>query len=160
MIDKTTQKYIKIKADEFVTQCPWFSLRKASRVATQLSNTFLQDSGLLITQLCVLVVIARLEDATYKQLAEDLVMDPTTLSRNLKPLERQGLIGIRTGEEDARTKLVSLTEEGETVLARALPLWESAKAEITAIFGSENVVSLLQMVATLSEIAPENPEFS
>ena len=154
MPDKVTREYIKAKTEEFVNECPWFSLRKASRIATQVANDFIQDSGLLITQLCVLVVIARAESATYKQLASDLTMDPTTLSRNLKPLQRSGLIEIKTGEEDARTKLVSLTREGETILAKTLPLWENAKAEITQVFGAGNVALLLDMVSILHEIEP------
>lgn len=149
MSDQKRQQYIKAKSEEFVAECPWFSLRKASRVATTVANNFLQESGLLVTQLCVLVIIARRESATYKELADDLVMDPTTLSRNLKPLERSGFIAIKPGEEDARTKLASLTDAGEETLATALPLWEQAKNEITATFGKERVGVVLEMVATL-----------
>jgi len=156
MINEQTKRYIKDKSNEFVVECPWFSLRKASRVATQLSNDILQSSGLRITQLGILAVIAVTETAQITHLADELVMDQTTLSRNLKPLERDGLITIATDETDRRVRIVSLTEVGEMTLAEALPLWEQAKAKIDALFGKEQVNTLLAMVAALSDLSGDD----
>ena len=139
----------------FVAECPWFSLRKASRVATQLSNDLLQSSGLRITQLAVLVMIAVLDEPQVTELASELVMDHSTLSRNLKPLERQGLIQTSPGE-DRRTRVVALTQKGEEALAQALPLWEKAKTALGQLFGEQRIEVLLGMVSVLSEISPED----
>lgn len=61
-------------------------------------------------------------------------MDRTTLTRNLKPLERQGLIEIKPGQ-DQRTRVVALTAEGCEALAKAIPLWEQAQARIVEGLG-------------------------
>lgn len=155
MIDDATRQYIQAKSAQFIAECPWFSLRKASRVATQLSNDLLQSSGLRITQLAVLVMVAVSDLPQVTELAEELVMDQTTLSRNLKPLERQGLIEISPGE-DRRTRVVSLTPEGEKALAQALPLWEKAKAKLGKLFGEQRVEVLLGMVAALADISADD----
>ena len=155
MVDEVTRQYIHEKSVQFIAECPWFSLRKASRVATQLSNDILQSSGLRITQLAVLVMVEVMELPQVTELASELVMDHSTLSRNLKPLERQGLIETSAGE-DRRTRVVSLTTKGEETLAQALPLWEKAKVALGNIFGEQRVAVLLGMVAALSEISPDD----
>jgi DNA-binding MarR family transcriptional regulator len=153
MVDNRTREYIQLKSSEFMTQCPWFGLRKASRVATQLSNSKLHSSGIRITQLCVLVAIAQGQPILTTELAAALVMDHTTLSHSLKPLKRDGLIEVNKGKEDKRTREISLTPAGEELLAEALPLWEEAKAAIDELFGMEQVNMLLEMVETLSEFS-------
>ena len=155
MVDDTTRQYIQAKSAQFIAECPWFSLRKASRVATQLSNDLLQSSGLRITQLAVLVMVAVSDQPQVTDLAEELVMDQTTLSRNLKPLARQGFIDMAPGE-DRRTRVVTLTPKGEEALAEALPLWEIAKDKLGNLFGVERVEVLLGMVAALSDISAED----
>ena len=155
MVDDSTRQYIQAKSAQFVAECPWFSLRKASRVATQLSNDLLQSSGLRITQLAVLVMVAVLESPQVTELASELVMDHSTLSRNLKPLERQGLIETSPGK-DRRTRVVLLTQKGEETLAQALPLWEKAKVALGKLFGEEHVAVVLGMVDALSSISPDD----
>ncbi|HEY9847811.1 MAG TPA: MarR family transcriptional regulator, partial [Candidatus Caenarcaniphilales bacterium] len=88
--------------------CACFNLRKASRAVTQLYDKVLQPSGLLATQFTLLSAIALTGSVTITRLAQELVMDRTTLARNLKPLERQGLIQIKPGQ-DQRTRIVTLT---------------------------------------------------
>src|SRR6266851_4401207 len=63
-----------------------------------------------------------------------LVLDSTTLARNLKPLEQQGLVRIEPGE-DRRVRLIRLTEPGYTLLQQALPSWEKAQAEMMTRLG-------------------------
>lgn len=152
MIDQETKRYVQEKSAEFVAECPWFSLRKANRVITQLSNDLLQASGLRITQLAVLVTITVSVAPKVTALAEELAMDQSTLSRNLKPLERDGLIMIIPGT-DRRTRVVTLTPLGELRLSQALPLWEQAKAAISELFGEREVGILLGMVSALSDLS-------
>ncbi len=92
-------------------------------------------------------------EAPVTQLAEELVMDRTTLARNLKPLESQGLLTIEAGT-DRRRHLVRLTERGRQALARALPSWEQAQHQVVTRLGHEQWHALrasLQATMTLAQ---------
>jgi DNA-binding MarR family transcriptional regulator len=72
--------------------------------------------------------------STISRLADQMLLDRTTLNRNLKPLEREGL--IRSGHgKDLRTRTLDLTPEGVDLLQRALPLWLEAQSAIIDIMG-------------------------
>jgi DNA-binding MarR family transcriptional regulator len=107
--------------------CACFAIRKAARVATQLYDEVLQSSGLRVTQLTLLVAINLADSVSITALGEKLLMDRTTMTRNLKPLQRQGLIAIGRGK-DRRFRVVSLTARGHEALGNALPLWRKAQA--------------------------------
>ena len=77
---------------EIEESCACLNVRKAARAITQLFDEVLQPTGLRSTQFPLLVTVALLGEAPVTQLAEELVMDRTTLARNLKPLESQGLL--------------------------------------------------------------------
>ena len=94
----------------------------------------MQTSGLLATQFLLLGAIAAHSPIAVTPLAEELVMDPTTLARNLKPLERDGLVEISKGA-DRRTRMLSITAQGKDALIRALPLWEEAQAWVIGQLG-------------------------
>jgi len=91
-----------------VALCTNANLRKTSRAITQLYDEFLRPSGLLGTQFRLLGAVAANSSIALTPLAEALALDPTTLARNLKPLERDGLVEISIGE-DRRTRLVTIT---------------------------------------------------
>lgn len=134
--------------------CTCFNLRKASRVVTQLFDRQLEPSGLLVTQFTILVAIAILGSGTINELAQGLAMDRTTLTRNLKPLEREGFIQIESGQ-DQRTRVVSLTQVGQASLAKALPLWEQAQACIVEKLGQERWSSLILHLQTTTALASQ-----
>ena len=121
---------------EIEESCACLNVRKAARAITQLFDEVLQPTGLRSTQFPLLVVVALLGEAPVTQLAEELVMDRTTLARNLKPLESQGLLTIEAGT-DRRRHLVRLTEHGRQALARALPYWEQAQHQVVTRLGHE-----------------------
>ena len=77
--------------------CACFNLRKAMRTVTHLYDEALKPAGLRATQFTVLASTRNLGPVSVNQLAEKMVMDRTTLTRNLKPLERDGLIAVRQG---------------------------------------------------------------
>jgi DNA-binding MarR family transcriptional regulator len=124
------------------TTCTCFHLRKASRVVTQIFDEVLQPSGVLVNQLTMLIAISLAGSISITRLAQELVMDRTTLTRNLKPLLRQGLIEVKPGE-DQRRRVVSLTETGEVALVKALPLWEVAQTRVIEQLGSDKWSLLL-----------------
>ena len=135
---------------EIEESCACLNVRKAARAITQLFDEVLQPTGLRSTQFPLLVVVARLREAPVTQLAEELVMDRTTLARNLKPLESQGLLTIEAGT-DRRRHLVRLTERGHQALARALPYWEQAQHQVVTRLGQKQWHTLLaELKATMT----------
>jgi DNA-binding MarR family transcriptional regulator len=126
--------------------CTCFSLRKAARVVTQLFDEMMAPSGLLVTQFTILGVVAAIKESTMNQLAQYLVMDRTTLTRNLKPLEREGLIQINPGL-DKRTRLISLTQKGVRSLENAIPFWEQAQASVVSQLGQEYWETLMSQLS-------------
>lgn len=111
-----------------------FNLRKATRVVTQLFDDKLCPSGVRATQFSILWVIGGAQSAPINDLARKLVMDRTTLTHNLKPLEQQGLIESKPGE-DRRTRYVALTAQGRNTLEQVLPLWQETQAEVVEQLG-------------------------
>ena len=77
------------------------------------------------------------------RLARSLGLDRTTLTRNLKPLEREGLVASSPGK-DQRVRLLRLTEAGQRTLQRAYPLWEEAQAKVVKALGQRRWMTLLE----------------
>ena len=86
------------------------------------------------------------------RLAEHLALDRTTLTRNLKVLEQQGL--IRTGPgEDRRERVVSLTADGEAAIERATPVWREAQERLAAQFGEARWRNMIEDMNDLGAVA-------
>ena len=115
-------------------ECCCFNLRKVTRAVTQYYDTVLAPTGLRSTQFNLLVAISMSDGITLGQLATSIVMDRTTLSRNLRPLERQGLISIARGD-DRRERVIRLTQAGRAMIDEILPLWEGAQSKIVREIG-------------------------
>ena len=122
--------------------CACFNLRKATRVVTQLYDEALKAAGVRSTQFTVLAATRALGPISVNKLAEWIVMDRTTLTRNLKPLERDGLIAVQPGD-DLRVREVTLTAKGRKTLERAYPLWESVQARLREQLGDARVDQML-----------------
>src|SRR6266851_8021847 len=84
--------------------CNCFAVRSAARHVTQLYDQLLAPAGLRVTQFSILAKLKRLGPLTINALADEMVMDRTTLGRNVLPLQREGLIAIRRGLTDRRSK--------------------------------------------------------
>jgi|SRR5918999_1745585 DNA-binding MarR family transcriptional regulator len=134
--------------------CPLRHLRMATRVATQLYDEVLKPTGLRSTQVSVLVAATLLEPVTITRLAEVLVMDRTTLTRNLKPLEREGLVRVAPGD-DQRTREVTLTSRGKEMVAKAVPQWEEAQARVVGELGEKWRHDLLENLSALVSLSRE-----
>ena len=131
--------------------CPAFNIRAASRVITQLFDEILKPTGLQITQFAVLVGVVSLDSPSINQLAKGLVMDRTTLTRNLKPLEKDGLIKITSGD-DKRTHFVKITPKGKSAMEKTLPYWEKARTVVSEEFGQKHLDGLLKDLANVRQI--------
>ena len=84
------------------------------------------------------------------QVAALLAMDRTTLTANLKPLERRGLVSVVVDEVDRRSRRLRLSSAGRTALAKAMPLWEEAQAETGRLLGAADPAMLRADLIALS----------
>jgi DNA-binding MarR family transcriptional regulator len=131
-----------------VRRCVCANIRRTDRAITQFYEAILAPSGLHMTQFTLLATIAEAAPIPLTRLADLLVMDRTTLTRNLGPLTREGRVSIEMGE-DRRTRLVTLTEAGEQVLAQALPLWRQAQTHMQQALGQSRLERLLNELSTV-----------
>lgn len=136
---------------DYASACACFNLRKAARAMTNLYDEYLRPVGLSITQLTLLMVLEQAKEISISRLAELIMMDRTTLTRDLKPLERRGLIQISEGE-DRRQRLISLTSEGHHLLEKAIPQWKLAQTRFLERFGVEQFESFLGQLMSISNI--------
>ena len=120
---------------EILRSCACFNLRKASRSVTQFYDEMLQPTGLRSTQVVVLTAITTNDDLSLTRLARELVMSPSTLSRNLAPLKRQGLVEAK--QPGTRGITLRLTKKGERLLQKAVPYWEAAQDRFVEIVGEQ-----------------------
>jgi DNA-binding MarR family transcriptional regulator len=133
--------------------CVCFNIRKSARAITQLYEEALRPTGLRATQFTLLVATRVMGAVTISDLAKALVMDRTTLTRNLKPLEQQGLIRILSGKVDRREREVTLTTSGQETLDVALPLWKTIQNHVTQELGQGRVTRLLNDLAATVKVA-------
>ena len=103
-------------------ECNCLALRQAARHVTQFYDQYLASTGLRTTQFSILAKLQGLGPMTINALARELVMDRTTLGRTMLPLERDGLIAIRGGSVDRRSKELAVTKAGAERLRRAADL--------------------------------------
>lgn len=125
-----------------VRQCVCAALRRADRIITQLYDAILAPSGLHITQFTLLATLAEASPISINRLATLMGMDRTTLTRDLGVVSKQGWVRIEVGE-DHRRRVVTLTEEGQRVLAQARPLWQQAQRLLLDRLGPQHVEALL-----------------
>lgn len=123
--------------------CTCGKLREAARAVTLLYDNAFKSSGLLSTQLGVLHTIYNSASITISELAGELGMDRTTLTRNLSVLERDGLINMSSGK-DHRTKIVTITSKGRTSIAKAIPLWNEVQRKVKQQMGENSWRELMQ----------------
>lgn len=130
---------------DVLQRCGSFNLRKASRTVTQFYDDILQPTGLRSTQIVVLVILAAERELSLARLARELVMSPSTLSRNIHPLERDGLVEVYSPGK--RGKSVRLTPRGKKALLNAVPYWQKAQEKFTELVGIEVWEELAERLA-------------
>ena len=117
--------------------CNCFAVRSAARHVSQFYDQFLAPVGLHVTQFSILAMLKRLGPTTINALAKAMVMDRTTLGRNVLPLERDGLIRIEASAADRRAKELHLTKAGEKRLQSGREAWTQAQARFDTRFGAK-----------------------
>ncbi len=140
---------------EAATACACNNFRKASRAVTQLFDQTLEPSGLRSTQLVILLEIAVAGTSTVPQLARRLVMDRSTLQRNLQPLVRRGLMKMDSNE-GRRSRGLTLTPRGRTAIRHAVPLWNRAQSGFVRQIGQKRWRSLRENLSAAVTAAKGN----
>ena len=137
--------------------CNCFVVRSAARHVTQLYDQFLAPVGLHVTQFSILAKLKRLGPTTINALAKEMVMDRTTLGRNVLPLERDGLIKIEASATDGRAKELHLTKAGEKRLLAVREAWTQAQARFDDRFGAKRAADFRAMLRAVvaSDFATE-----
>ena len=134
------------KADE----CTCLAVRQAARHITQFYDQHLASACLRTTQFSILAKLKRRGPMTINALADELVMDRTTLGRNILPLEREGLLAVAPGREDRRSKELSVTPAGIERLKVASKGWSEAQAQFASAFGPARTQGLRTLLFDVS----------
>ncbi|AIS11770.1 MarR family transcriptional regulator [Pseudomonas chlororaphis subsp. aurantiaca] len=129
--------------------CLCTNLRRAARGVSRFYDGALDGFGINVAQYSLLSNLQRLDQPSISSLAEAMGLDRSTLGRNLRVLEGEGLVRLSEGE-DQRNRIVQLTEEGQQRLLAALPAWEAAQQRLIDRLGAEKRETLL---ALLNELA-------
>jgi DNA-binding MarR family transcriptional regulator len=127
---RQSRKTLRSDARALVEGCAGWNSRLAARRITQFLDRQMAASGLGMAQLGLMAQIAVIADDTLGALAQRAGLDQSTLSRNLRRLEAEGLIEIAIVEGDLRRRTVWLTESGARRLEAAIPAWRAAHAAL------------------------------
>lgn len=125
--------------------CTFLRLRKLTRRITQRYDRHLQPSGLRITQFSLLATLAGADGLSISDLAAQLAMDRTTLTRNLQPLVAAGHVELGNGK-NARTRSVHLTPAGREIFTATLPRWREAQKEMRELLGNDALQGLHEIL--------------
>jgi DNA-binding MarR family transcriptional regulator len=140
--------------------CNAGALRRAARRVTHFYDTELAAVGLNLCQYGLLSAINSRGAAlpSVQELADEVVLDRSTLGQNLRPLERDGLIYLLTDPKDQRARLIALTKLGIAKFNQAHKHWKVAQERFEAVFGQEEAAqlrSVLSSIAYNSELAKQ-----
>ena len=133
------------------THCLCTKLRRAARSVTRVYDDALHELGLNVAQYSLLSHLQRLEEPSISMLAEAMGLDRSTLGRNLKVLEGDGLVQLGEGS-DLRARQVKLTAEGLARYQRGATAWQHAQAQLALRLGAEKREALWLLLDDLETI--------
>src|SRR5215831_15976790 len=149
-MDTHSNDQVRERLAQIGASCVCNNLRRTARAVTNYYDGLLGPlSGLRVSQVSVLVTLYLAGPQTINELAEKLALDRTTLGRNLKPIAQQGFLTVAAGS-DQRTRIVTLTEQGEAMLLRILPKWEEAQAHMVVGMQQEQISAFLGQLASVA----------
>lgn len=118
--------------------CLCLHLQRAARAVARRFDAALRPLGLTSGQFSLLMSLNRPEAASIGNVSTLLAMDRTTLTANLKPLERRGLVTVTVDHADKRTRRLVLTSAGRDLLSAAVPVWRRTHAEIDGLLAGSS----------------------
>lgn len=144
-------------APDILAPCACFRARSMARAITGLYDETLDDSGLRASQLAILAGIRTHGSVSMQTLAAELGVDPSTMTRTLVPMEREGFVASEPGE-DRRVRELVLTAKGHRKLAEAGKLWSKAQKTLREKIGAERFERLLEdMAVVLTVLRDQEP---
>jgi len=111
------------------------ALRRAARRVSEMYDDALCATGLRATQFAILATLVASDGMSVNELADQLDLDRTTAGKNLRPLERDGLVAVTVSAKDRRSRVVALTPSGRKRVGEAFPLWAEAQQRFEAANG-------------------------
>lgn len=141
---------------ELLARCACFDLRKATRAVSRLYDDCLRPLGLNITQYSLLRVIESEPQISVSALGRCMVMDRTSVTRALAPLERDRLIRSRVGS-DKRKRIVSLTNKGTKLIADAKPRWRQAQKTFLDLIGDQRWTVMRDLLRDTTRVIRLSP---
>lgn len=133
-----------------VNHCVGLALRQATRRVTRLFDHHMAPTGLRVTQFSILSRLGAAGASAMNDLAAAMVMDRTTLTRSIGPLERDGLIAISVDPQDRRGRLVAITPAGRAKLDEAIAAWGRAQTAFEQAYGLDETIALHRMLRRVS----------
>jgi DNA-binding MarR family transcriptional regulator len=112
--------------------CLCLNLQRAARAAARRFDEAFRPLGLTSGQFSLMMSLNRPQPPTLGQVAQTLAMDRTTVTANVKPLQRRGLLLVAVDEGDRRGRRLVLTPGGRALLARAVPVWAATQRALEA----------------------------
>ncbi|PID03116.1 MarR family transcriptional regulator [Sporosarcina sp. P2] len=143
------------QANYIIDVCASANLRTVSGSLTQLYNHLLKPTGLKITQYYMLGNIYTSPDISISKLGEMMLLDQTTVTRNLNILNDSGYVQIKRAKQDSRTKVVTITELGYDKLNEATPIWAQVQEQIEGSIGKAEYMDLLKKLKALQKAIDE-----
>ncbi len=125
--------------------CNCFALRRATRAVSREYDRWLRPLKLSNTQFSMLFVAKTGLAASITEMADILGMERTSLTRNLRPLQKRGLLTV-SAEGPRRVRSITLTAAGEDMIESALPLWRRAQSEVAQRMGAANASQMRELV--------------
>ena len=118
--------------------CVCNNLHQTTRAVSRIYAEEMRPTGIKRSQFSILAYLQILGVIQLTELADLMIMDRTTLSRNLKPLEKKGLVFINKSPNDARARQLSLSKEGKAKFRESMKYWTRAQKKVLKMFGKKN----------------------
>jgi DNA-binding MarR family transcriptional regulator len=131
-------------------RCLCLHLQRAARAVARRFDEALRPVGISNGQYSLLISLNRPEPPRITDLAPFLAMDRTTLTANLKPLERRGLVEVMPDIKDRRSRRLRLTEAGRDLLVLAVPIWRATHDAVDAELPDTDVAALRRDLRALA----------
>ncbi|MBZ9686753.1 MarR family winged helix-turn-helix transcriptional regulator [Clostridium estertheticum] len=144
--------YLISSTNKNTQSCACGNLRKTTRAITQFYDKMLKPTGLKSTQCLLLLDISRNENISVSSLGNILLMDQSTVTRNVKLLIKSGYIDIKKEEQDSRKKCITITNKGLKTLEVAIPLLKKAQSKIEDGIGKERIEELLKTLKDIEKL--------
>lgn len=140
------------KSDFLDFNCLAYTSRRTARAVTNVFNARMAPLALNVAQFGLLAAVARMPGSTLSAIGEAMLLDESTMARNLTVLERRGLVEARGGRGRGG-KHVSLTADGEALYAEAARVWKRTNQKLAADLGEEDAGAGRAFLRRLADVA-------